>query len=39
MPIDLAVMDAVWTGEEVIVYGIQGYLGLLLGAAYNPQSD
>lgn len=39
MPINLVVADALWTGEEVVVYGIQGYLGPLLGAAYNPRSD
>lgn len=39
MPIDLVVADALWTGEEVIVYGIQGYLGPLMGAAYDPRSD
>lgn len=39
MPVELVVVDALWTGEEAIVYGIEGYLGPLLGTAYDPQSD
>jgi hypothetical protein len=39
VPLDVVVADAVWTGEEVIVYGIPGYLGRLRGAAYDPESD
>jgi hypothetical protein len=39
MPINVVVADALWTGEEVVVYGTGGYLGQLLGAAYNPQAN
>jgi hypothetical protein len=39
LPIDLVVVDALWTGDEVVVYGVEGYLGALRGVSYEPQSD
>jgi hypothetical protein len=36
MPIDLAVVDAVWTGTEVVMYGVERYLGRLVGVSYDP---
>lgn len=38
MPINLAVVDALWTGEEVVVYGVVGYLGPLQGMSLEPLS-
>ena len=39
MPIDLAVVDALWTGTEVVMFGVERYLGRLIGAAYDPATD
>lgn len=36
MPIDLVVVNAVWTGIEVVIYGVERYLGPLLGISYEP---
>jgi hypothetical protein len=39
LPTDLLIVDAVWTGEEVIAYGIRAYLGPLIGVSYDPQAN
>jgi len=39
LPIDLLVTDAVWTGTEVVMYGIRHYLGPLFGVSYEPATD
>lgn len=30
MPVELTVLDAIWTGTEVVVYGVERYLGRLV---------
>jgi hypothetical protein len=38
IPIDLVVVDALWTSTEVVIYGVEGYLGQLLGMSYEPRT-
>ncbi|HLF43125.1 MAG TPA: hypothetical protein VJA46_06305 [Acidimicrobiia bacterium] len=39
LPSPMLMIDAVWTGTEVVFYGVQGYLGELVGFSYNPLTD
>lgn len=36
MPVELTVLDAMWTGTEVVVYGVERYLGQLVGVSLDP---
>lgn len=39
MPVELVVADALWTGEQVVLFGVQHYLGPLVGVSYDPATD
>jgi hypothetical protein len=39
LPQDLLINDSIWTGSEVVMYGVDFYLGRLIGFAYDPAED